>query len=98
MRVQATISAFHRPAAAQNCKSPLFLRGSLRWGKKDRLNSKTLSTTQFAQVASLYPANEILTRVLTMLRRVSTIVRPRVTKRRSACTELLSIHQIELNR
>src|ERR1051325_12177740 len=59
MRVQATISAFqhfsfsafHRPVAApQNCKSPLFLRGSLRWGR----NSK-----------SCFPDNEILTRILT---------------------------------
>src|ERR1051326_5366531 len=45
-----SISAFHRPAAPQNCKSPLFLRGSLRWAR----NSK-----------SCFPANEILTRMLT---------------------------------
>src|ERR1041385_7396464 len=47
----SAFQAFHRPAAApQNCKSPLFLRGSLRWGR----NSK-----------SCFPANEVLTRILT---------------------------------
>src|ERR1051326_2279819 len=75
MRLQATISAFHRPAAApQNCKSPLFLRVPL--GGLGILKVASLIMRYLHEYSQ---------------RRVSTMVRPSVTTRRRAFTELLSI-------